>query len=293
MSALDSRLNAYRPDLADAALNGRVSADSFVTPTHARIAKRQTIVRAKPDLSLPRETEYLLGEPVKVFERAEGWAWTQSELDGYVGYVPEVVLTESLPAPTHRVTALTAPVHPAPALKTLPKPSLGFGDLVQVIDVEGKWSQVGPGAWCYTTHLTALDTPSAEPVDPASTALRFLEVPYLWGGRNGQGVDCSSLIQFALQDYGLTCPRDSDQQERQLGGALSMDLPRDALQRNDIVFWPGHVGIMIDETRIVHANATDMAVQIWDLAPLETHIQKIEGNPVSSIRRLDLSRAAA
>ena len=293
MSAPDPRLNAFRADLADARLADRVTADAYTTPARARTIARATIVRRRPDPTLARETELLLGEPVKVFERRDGWAWIQSDMDDYVGYVPEDALAEGVPTPTHRVSALTSPVHPEPTLKTLPKPPLGFGDLVTVQEQDKKWSRIGPDAWLYSAHLTALSAGHPGAPDPVSTALRFLEVPYVWGGRQAQGLDCSALIQFALKDWGLPCPRDSDQQEQMLGALIAEAARASGLERNDLVFWPGHVGMMIDPHRIVHANATDMAVRVWDLDALEAHIQRIEGTPISSIRRLDLAAAAA
>lgn len=308
MSALDPRLHAFRDDLADASLSDCVTAGRYVTHTDARIIQRQTIVRAKPDWNLPRETEYLLGEPIRVFERKAGWAWVQSGLDAYVGYVAETSISVSAPVPTHRVIALSAPVHPEPTLKTLPKPPLGFGDRVRICETQGAWSRIDDKrSWLYTAHLKPLDTIAppqlamkadpvmADPVmaDPVATAVRFLEVPYLWGGRNGQGVDCSSLIQFALNDWELPCPRDSDQQERMLGVPIPHHGDERDLKRNDIVFWPGHVGIMMDATQIVHANATDMAVKVWNLDRLEAYIEDIEGNPIRSIRRLALKMESA
>jgi cell wall-associated NlpC family hydrolase len=65
------------------------------------------------------------------------------------------------------------------------------------------------------------------------------------------------LVQIALLAAGKLVPRDSDQQAEFIGTALGENA---TLQRGDLIFWEGHVGIMQDGNRIVHANAHHMAV---------------------------------
>ncbi len=97
--------------------------------------------------------------------------------------------------------------------------------------------------------------------DFVAVAERFVGAAYLWGGREAGGVDCSGLVQQALFACGRACPRDADLQE-DLGVAAAPDAP----QRGDLVFWHGHVAIMLDEARIVHANGYHAAVAIEPLA---------------------------
>ena len=82
--------------------------------------------------------------------------------------------------------------------------------------------------------------------DYVAVAERFLETPYLWGGRTSEGIDCSGLVQTALAAAGVASPRDSDMQEAGLGEPIAIDDPRTTLERGDLVFWKGHVGIMRD-----------------------------------------------
>ena len=73
-------------------------------------------------------------------------------------------------------------------------------------------------------------------------AEEFLHTPYLWGGKTSLGLDCSGLVQVALQAAGIACPRDSDMQEMALGKLSSLG----ELRRGDLVFWKGHVAIARD-----------------------------------------------
>ncbi|HEX2147021.1 MAG TPA: peptidase P60, partial [Pseudorhizobium sp.] len=93
--ALDRRLHAFRPDLADEALRGQVQADRFVEGEPARIGVPVAALRPVPDTSRGIDTELLLGEPVRVFDRKQGWAWVRADQDGYVGYLHERALAES------------------------------------------------------------------------------------------------------------------------------------------------------------------------------------------------------
>jgi cell wall-associated NlpC family hydrolase len=96
------------------------------------------------------------------------------------------------------------------------------------------------------------------------------------------GLDCSGLVQIALQAVGWEALRDSDMQEQTLGTALS---PGEKLRRGDLVFWDGHVGIMADSETILHANGFHMMVAIEPLKVAVERIQKT-GKPVTSIKRL-------
>ncbi len=89
----------------------------------------------------------------------------------------------------------------------------------------------------------------------------FLNAPYLWGGRESLGLDCSALVQLALQAAGIACPRDSGPQvgwARARSGTITLTAAQ--AQRGDLAFWPGHVGIFQSADRFLHANAHHHAV---------------------------------
>ena len=92
-------------------------------------------------------------------------------------------------------------------------------------------------------------------------------------------------MQVSLNAAGLACPRDSDMQEARLGRALQISNDRAGLRRGDLVFWPGHVGIMADSEMLVHANTHHMMVAREPLAEATARIAAA-GHEVTSIRRL-------
>ena len=112
-------------------------------------------------------------------------------------------------------------------------------------------------------------------------------MPYLWGGRSSEGVDCSSLVQIALAMAGISVPRDSDLQETTIGLEVPMSHKEDYsnLEVGDLVFFPGHVGVFIEDSRFLHANAFDMLVSQHNFSDVVKR-SRIENACVSSIRRL-------
>ena len=149
-----------------------------------------------------------------------------------------------------------------------------LGEDFAALDIGGGW------AWGYCVHdhyvgyvkAEALAVDGSErPIpfpqrgadkDPAAVAEGLLATPYRSGGRSVDGIDCSGLVQIALAPFGVAAPRDSDLQQAALGQPLAAG---ETPQRNDLVFFPRHVGLMIDSKRLIHASGTAGAVVIEPL----------------------------
>ncbi len=289
MSApLDPRLNAYRSDLADERLAGRVTADRFVAPNEARVIAPVMPVRRHPRPDSALDTEALFGETVRVFEEsAEGWSWVQLVEDGYVGYAPSAMLGEAGAAPSHKVAVLRTFLYPGPDIKLPPEAAITLGAKVVVQDDAPPFSVLDSGHAVITSHLMPVDRFAA---DFVAMAEKFLGLPYLWGGKSSRGLDCSGLVQLACLAAGIDAPRDTYMQDAELGDDIGTEIS--GLERGDLVFWAGHVGIMRDRETLLHANAHHMLVES---EPVETAIARIAaaGLPVTCIRRIADYRATA
>jgi len=287
VETLDPRVNAFRPEIADVALKGRVKAARFVPGQALRVTAPQAPVRKAPSASARLDTEALCGEDVKVFETtSDGWVWAQLVRDDYVGWIPRAALAAPGPAPTHKVAALRTFAFSAPDIKSPPLCALPLGAKVAVIgeaeDKNASYALIAPHGAVVTQHLAALD---AKEPDFVAVAERFLGVPYLWGGKTALGLDCSGLLQISLASAGISSPRDTDMQERALRENLPLGGGLPLLRRGDLVFWAGHVGIMRDATTLLHANAYHMAVASEPLATRVERLQK-KGNPVTAVKRI-------
>lgn len=278
----DRRTNAYRDDLAAASLKGQVDVPKYVDGVLRQVSSGSAAVRREPRHDAPLETEFLLGETVTIYEEREGWAWLQAEYDSYVGYVAADSLGNSGHAPTHRVAALRTHLYPSADIKAPPLDLLSMNARVAVEEINGRFARLKDGRFAIAAHLAPNDVYGD---DFVAVAEQFLGTPYLWGGRTSIGLDCSALIQLSLQASGVDCPRDSDMQERALGDALPDIHDTASYRRGDLVFWKGHMGVMLDKNRLLHANAHHMAVAVEPVTEAIARIEEAEG-PLTSVRRL-------
>jgi len=273
----DRRLNAYRPDLAEERLRGVVEAANYVSGSPGEVCTPVVQVRARPDPECGVDTELLLGETVRVLDAAGGWAWVKADSDDYVGYVPADAVSSVLRGLTHVVTAPRTFVYSGPDLKFTAVQALSMGSHIAVVgeqETRGtRYFLLEGGQAVIANHCAEVGKPLSG--DYVSVAARFLETPYLWGGRSGFGIDCSGLIQLSMMMTGKSAPRDTDMQAKGLGSEIT----RDELSRGDLVFWKGHVAIMEDEKTLLHANGHTMNVALEGLDDAITRIGWLYDQP--------------
>ena len=272
---MDRRLTPANARVALDTLRGIIDAPRFTGGEPAQVARPLVDLLRAP--GGPRERQLLLGDVVTVIEREAGWAFVQAAKDGYCGYLPEDSLAEAQPVTHHIVTpgthAYSGPKVQAPEIMPL-----HLGARVAVHSVGGDWAETAQGH-VPTAHLLPLDQRLE---DPAAVAMGFLHTPYLWGGNSRAGIDCSGLVQGAFRACGIDMPADSD-----LQSACGTPVPEnEALRRNDLLFWRGHVAIALGPDRMVHATAAFMAVVEEDILPAITRIEASGGGPVTHRRRI-------
>jgi hypothetical protein len=278
----DPRLTPARGDLAAKYLEGKVAAGRFVTGEELEIADSLAALRATPSSDASLLTQALKGEHVTIYDRnGEGFAWGQLLSDGYVGWLPDAALAKPSAAPTHKITALRTFAFPGPSIKLPPLETLPLGAKVTIAREDGVFAVTREGWYLPRCHLGLID---AIEDDFVAVAERFVGTPYLWGGKSSLGIDCSGLVQVALNAAGTGCPRDSDMQQDGLGGALNAAETK-KLQRGDLIFWKGHVAIVRDASTIVHANAHHMATVIENTTEAVARIEAA-GSEVTAVKRL-------
>ena len=263
-----------RQDIADLEL-----ADRIFAPHYARAERRgcnvaSTMVRGAPDAGATAVSQLLYGEDFHVLDISGGWAWGYCGHDHYVGYVPAASLDAPI-EPSHIVTAPRALLFSNADIKAPVSAGLPMGARIAG-EREGDFI-ASPIGYLHHRHVRPVDAMSA---DPAAVAEGLTGAPYLWGGRTSDGLDCSGLVQLALGLCGIAAPRDSDQQ-RAMGAEIV-----GTLQRGDLIFFPGHVGLMADGERLIHANAFWMAVTIEPLADVVARLKPGHEQPIVARRRL-------
>lgn len=247
--SLDRRIVIATTEIVDIDLAGAVAAGRYVVPARRACLIPRTPMRAAGRPDAAAVSELLFGEGFDLFDCVDGWGFGRSVHDRYTGWVVLSALGDAVAGDVHRVTARLAPVFSATDIKALVIAELPFGARVSGT-VEGSFVAVAGGGFVHVRHLA----PHGGSL--LAVARIFTGAPYLWGGRTPLGVDCSGLVQAALTACNMTAPRDSDQQRDGLGTAVDFADRRGG----DLVFFPGHVGILVDAATLLHANAFWMAV---------------------------------
>lgn len=282
-AALDRRLHAVRPDLADIRLKDRVESARFVAGEPAIITAPVIDLKSAPEPAAGLDSQALFGEQVQVFERRDGWAWVQTQRDGYVGYTlgADLAPLKEATNPTHRIIAPRTFIYPGPDMKQPRVMALSMGT---PIAVTGRAQTRGTdfllradGTAIIERHCAPVSQPEE---DAIAAAERLIGTPYLWGGASAFGIDCSGLVQLSFMMAGIDVQRDSDMQAATAGRPLPADAP---LQRGDLVFWKGHVGLMADAETLIHANGHSMDVRRESLADAIARIGYLYGQP--TVRR--------
>lgn len=257
---LDPRTHAYRDDVADMALAGKILAHYYAIP------KIKSIVVPVADLYKEQAKDAELGsqlfhgERFAVVDMTDGWSWGYGLHDHYVGYLQTEALGDEVDA-THIVTA--------PRLDISGIGELPMGSRITAAQAEG--------------HGDAARPIGETAPDAVAIAEAFLDAPYLWGGRTTAGIDCSGLVQLAWSLAGHDLPRDSDLQL----DALTGDIPEGGdLKRGDIIFFPNHVGLMADAETLLHATQHHGKVVTEPLADVIARIAEEHDQVVTGRKRI-------
>lgn len=275
---MDRRLTPANARAALDSLRGQVDAPRFVVGEPARVAVPVADLLKVPEGA--RDRQVIWGEAVVVIDRHAGWAFVQAAKDGYCGYLREAELAEA-EAATHWVSTPGTHLYEGPKVQHRDRAALSMGARLRVTGTQGSWAET-PQGFVPLAHLKPL---GAHHDDPATVAQMFLHTPYLWGGNSSAGIDCSGLAQIAFHACGIDLPGDSDLQAT-CGEAIPEGA---AVQRNDLLFWKGHVAIALSESRMIHATGAFMAVVVEEIPTAIARIEAAGDGPVTARRRITRS----
>ena len=235
-----------------------------------------TPVRQEPSEGSEQLTQLLFGEVCEVLDRLPRWTKIRSTLDGQEGWVDfKMVSLTSEPSKQLALRVLNAPAVAAPMAAATPMD--GGADLLLTLgtrlpnyshgtfEVLGKQYLIDPT--CVSQPIT--NSPSGRPIggtpsnshNVCAIAQTLLNAPYLWGGKNAMGMDCSGFTQVVYAAMGVNLLRNAREQMTQ--GTLVPSLVE--ARPGDLAFFDhadrdpkatniSHVGLLLSPTEIIHCS---------------------------------------
>jgi cell wall-associated NlpC family hydrolase len=214
-------------------------------------------MRSEPSDKAENASQLLFGDFVEILENQERWWYIKSAFDNYEGWIDFrqlVVVSEEEYAKGKQIKHLAPPQ----ALNILIDPvgnKLYLSPASNLPAIADGFSFLGNQKY---EVLFQPHTPNFTGVDALiSTALFFINTPYLWGGRTFFGIDCSGFVQNVFKLNGIELKRDAWQQAEQ---GITVDFLQE-VHPGDVAFFDNdegkitHVGIMLNTAEIVHASA--------------------------------------
>lgn len=267
-----------------------VKKEDYIKINILSIAKSVVPLRAFSNNNKELETECLFGEKCEVLSVSEEWVFCKLIKDKYRGWIKKSSLGLEV-YPTHKINVKNSIIFDKPNVKSRPYAYLSFGSELEVTSTNNNWSKIyfSKGSKYFfkyipTNHLVDINYIKK---DWVNTAEIFLHTPYKWGGKSFLGIDCSALSQLALFSKCQKAFRNSSQQEKQIGKLIYNqrdEIKLQNLKRGDLIFWKGHVGIMINEKEIIHANAHHACVEKENLINTISRMNK-NGLQIKAIKR--------
>lgn len=230
-------------------------------------------MREEPTKTSKMASQALYGEKVDIQEEQSDWAKIQTP-DGYIGWVKKNVFYQtenpSVPKPDAlfaKVNRLAVHVYDVQDTEWGPITTLPFETKLEVLDQlgdpNGRWLQVklvdGTSAYIQRGDIV-LNSQLLSKDELGPFSLRFLGLPYTYGGRSSFGYDCSGFVQMLYRQMGISIPRDSKNQVQWEG---FREIAIDELQPGDLIFFGreypkiNHVGMYLGQGKFIHANVLD------------------------------------
>ena len=226
-----------------------------------------TPVRQEPSEGSEQLTQLLFGEVCEVLDRLPRWTKIRSTLDGQEGWVDFKMLSPAYSLPT---TIVSTPIAIATAMETGEELMLTLGTRLPnyahgTFEVLGKQYLIDPTC----VSLPISNSLSGRPIggtpsnshNVCAVAQTLLNAPYLWGGKNAMGMDCSGFTQVVYATQGVNLLRNAREQMTQ--GELVPSLTE--AQPGDLAFFDhadrdpkatniSHVGLLLSPTEIIHCS---------------------------------------
>lgn len=222
-------------------------------------------------------TQLLYGDTFKKLKKINSWIKIKNNLDGYLGFIKIKKYLDNEKS-THKVSNLYTNLYFKPSIKNKTKKALSFGTKIKVTKIKGKFCKFD-NFWVKKKDLKKVLYKSN---DIFKYAIIFKNIKYKWGGKHFYGIDCSALVQLCLNFNNKYCPRDSGDQLKYFKKKIKLNNVR----KNDLIFWKGHVAIVISKKKLIHAYGPFKKTVVMSINKTIDRIHKTANLKVLGIRRV-------
>lgn len=216
-------------------------------------------IRSEASEASEMVSQLLFGDTCEITDKVGSFSKIKNYRDSYQGWVDSKVLCEIDEDSYHEINngpvfRTCVPIADVFCMtdKTIYRLSAGsllprYNADTSSFEIGGKIFQIHPS---FVTYL-----PQSSKENIIATAMLFLNTPYLWGGKNIMGIDCSGLAQVVFSMSGFSLPRDSGLQAVE---GIKVNSLEEA-QAADLLFFEknnriNHVGIFLGNNKVIHAS---------------------------------------
>ena len=211
-------------------------------------------INSKPTLNSEVTSQILYGEKFQILSTKGNWIKIKTNFDNYIGFIKKVKYYKNF-KPTNKVYKLKSRIFKKEKKKYLSTNSfLYFGTGVSIKNLDKNYIEFEKNKWIKKNDIKKIYHYEKNFVKILKL---FLNCKYLWGGKTSQGIDCSALIQIYFYYNRVFFPRDTRNQINFCKKKFNKKLTK-----GDIIFWKGHVGLCIDNSRFIHAYGPKKKVLI-------------------------------
>tara|TARA_Y100000590_G_scaffold352560_1_gene405158 strand:- start:4226 stop:4957 length:732 start_codon:yes stop_codon:yes gene_type:complete len=222
-------------------------------------------------------TQLLYGDTFKKVKQFKSWIKIKNDLDNYKGYIENKKFPLNVKN-THKVSVLRSNLYLKPNLNSKINKKLSFSSRVRVSKRKGNFYKID-NFWIKKKDLKKINYKNK---DIFSNIKKFKNIKYKWGGKHCGGIDCSALVQLFLNYNNRFCPRDAKDQIKYFKKKINIK----KIRKNDLIFWKGHVAIIISKKKLIHAYGPYKKVVVMPVKNTIKRIFKTANLKVIGIRRL-------